>query len=164
MSENRIPIRGKNGEGLFALVDESDFERLSKFKWYIGITNGYVYRRKMINRKNLNFYMHRDILGVIDCTVFVDHCNRDKLDNRRINLRICTKQQNNMNKITEYGSSKYKGVGFKKDINKWRAYIQIDRKFIHLGYFRTETECALAYNKKATELFGEFACLNEIQF
>jgi hypothetical protein len=94
----------------------------------------------------------------------VDHWNHDGLDNRRENLRVCTKAQNNHNcrkhrwHNGEYTSSKYKGVCWNKTEKKWMAYIH--RKT--LGYFRTEEEAALAYNAAATRDFGEFAVLNDI--
>ena len=59
-------------------------------------------------------------------------------------------------------SSKYKGVCWDKSRNKWLANTQFNRKSIFIGYYDIEEDAALAYNKKATELFGEFACLNEI--
>jgi hypothetical protein len=87
------------------------------------------------------------------------------LDNRRENLRICTIQQNIRNSRkwkTKEQTSKYKGVTWKKEKSKWRAYICVDRKQIHLSYYNSEAEAAKAYNIAAIKYFGEFANLNII--
>ena len=93
----------------------------------------------------------------------VDHIDRNKLNNQITNLRWVTQQQNNMNSTIRTGtSSQYKGVTLSKKANKWRAYIMLNRKLIHLGYFDTEEDAARAYNAKAIELFSEFANLNPV--
>jgi hypothetical protein len=103
-------------------------------------------------------YMHRFLMNpAVGMTV--DHINKDTLDNRKANLRVCTNQQNVMGKCG-HGAS-YKGVSFYKRTGKWVAKIKHNYVTINLGYFDDETEAALAYNKKAKELFGEYATLNE---
>ena len=59
-------------------------------------------------------------------------------------------------------SSKYKGVSWHKRIKRWSAKINYRKQAIHLGYFKDEIDAAKAYNAKAIELFGEYACLNKI--
>ena len=91
----------------------------------------------------------------------VDHINGDRLDNRRFNLRLCTNQQNQMNKTKRVGSSsRFKGVYFQKTSRKWVAAIQKDRKLKHIGLFSDELDAARAYDAAAKEAFGEFAWLN----
>ena len=103
--------------------------------------------------------MHREIMKPSKVEV-IDHINHNKLDNTKENLRCCTKQQNEMNKVKRSNtSSKFKGV---TKINKWMASITFNNKTINLGYFNTEKEAAKIYNVKAKELFGEFAYLNEV--
>ena len=101
--------------------------------------------------------------------MLVDHINRDKLDNRRSNLRLATRTQNEANKRkrrTQSGgraSSKYKGVSFMKGEKRtkpWRATITIEGKVVPLGVYATQEEAALAYNKAAVKYFGEFSKLN----
>ena len=93
----------------------------------------------------------------------IDHIDNNKLNNKIENLREITNSQNHMNQKSHKNSaSKYKGVSWYKRINKWRVQIQINNKNKHLGYFDDEINAAKVYNKKAIELFGKYACLNEI--
>jgi two-component SAPR family response regulator len=83
------------------------------------------------------------------------------LDNRKQNLRNCTKRKNNLNQPGHRNSvSKYKGVYWKKDIKKWVASIKKDTKKLHLGYFACEADAAKAYDKAAKKYHGDFAALN----
>jgi len=94
---------------------------------------------------------------------YIDHINGNKIDNRLINLRECTKQQNHFNiGLTSVNKSGYKGVGWRPNKNKWRARIMINQKEKSLGHFDCKHEAAEAYNKAAKKLFGEFAWLNPI--
>jgi len=93
---------------------------------------------------------------------FIDHINQNKTDNRIENLRPATTSQNmaNIAKVKKNPLSKYKGVSFHKTHNKFIASIRYHKKTYHLGYFNNEKEAARAYDNKAIEFFGEFACLN----
>lgn len=92
----------------------------------------------------------------------LDHINRVRTDNRIENLRPATNQQNQYNKSSfRDSSSKYKGVSWKKQRNKWTVQISIAGKKTHLGYFDCEGDAAMAYNEAALEHFGIFAGLNE---
>ena len=91
----------------------------------------------------------------------VDHKDRNKLNNHISNLRRCTKKENSQNMSKRKNtSSVYKGVGFYKPLNKWRSQIHHNDRLIHLGYFSDEVEAGRAYDRKAIELFREFAVLN----
>lgn len=95
----------------------------------------------------------------------VDHINRDRLDNRASNLRWCNQSQNTINQSSRQERrlySRFRGVTFNQQTQKWVAQITHKRKHISIGYFETEAEAGRAYNKKAVELFGEYANLNEI--
>ncbi len=104
--------------------------------------------------------MHRLILDA-PADVDTDHRNHDGLDNRRENLRLCTRSENmaNQRKRSD-GTSKHKGVCWHKDCHKWQAQIGVNRHVINLGYFDSEAEAARAYDAAAHKHFGEFACLN----
>lgn len=139
-------------QGMVAIVDDEDYEEFSKHKWCFSNV-GYAQRRSGI-------YLHRVIAGAKPGE-FVDHINRDRLDNRRSNLRICTKQQNQHNQGPRKGTSKYKGVSLRKDTGKYTACIHHNYKKINLGSFLTEEEAAEAYNKAALMYHGEFAFSNQ---
>lgn len=154
-------------QGKIALVDDDDYERVSQFKWsFIG---GYA-KRAFVREEGVRrlYPLHRFIMGIPpESSFMVDHINFDRLDNRKENLRVCTKGQNNYNHGPKdrlgKATSKYKGVSYKKDtVNKWRARIGINGNEIVLGYFPTEVEAAVAYNEAAVKYFGDFAWLNKI--
>jgi len=138
------------------LLDAEDFDKVSKYNWRVEITPWASYARATINKKTVR--MHKFITGFNR----TDHINGNGLDNRRENLRECTNQQNSFNSRKPRGntSSKYKGVWRDHIRNKWDAYIKKNYKRIHLGRFKDEIEAAKVYDKKAKELFGEFAKLN----
>jgi len=159
----RIPL----SQGKYALVDNEDFKKLSKHKWCAiqwGNTWGAVRNSSKVNGKQRTIYMHREILGLRrGGKIQVDHKNHNGLDNRRSNLRPCTAQQNQWNYTKASGkSSKYKGVSKHKD-GGWVANITVFKKQYYLGYFKSEIEAAIAYNKMAQKHFGEFAKLNIIK-
>lgn len=135
-----------------AIVDDEDFEYLSKFKWRYTI-NGYASRTKR------NIYMARVIMKA-KSGEYIDHINMNKLDNRKSNLRITTNQQNNWNKRF-YGKYTTKGVSMLKN-GKYRAYIVHNYKQIFIGNFQNKIEAMMAYDLKCTELRGKFAITNKI--
>lgn len=153
----RIPLT----QNQFALVDDADFEELSKHKWYATKTKygGFTAVRNTKDKTKSRF-MHRQIMNAPKGKE-VDHINHDTLDNRRCNLRVCTRSENNRNsKKMKNTSSKYKGVSWYKTCKNWAAKIYINKKNLHIGYFSSEVEAAKAYDKKARDHFGTFANLN----
>ena len=154
----RIPLIT---QGYEAIVDDEDHKNLSQHKWY-RIKGGYAISRIEINGEEKFIYMHREIMKPSD-GMEVDHINGKKLDNRRCNLRICERWQNNGNqKKRKGGSSKFKGVYRHTQTGKWCAYIHKKDKAYYLGCFVNEYEAASAYNEEAKKYFGEYAWLNEI--
>lgn len=145
--------------GYDVLIDEEDYERVKAIDWHFKNQNGYIYFRKRIwkNNKGVTVLLHRYIMGISGAGQIVDHISRNTLDNRKCNLRICTRQENSRNcKNMNTNKSGYKGVGFKKDQNKWRARISFNNKSIHLGYFDTPEEAYEAYCKASKKYHGEF--------
>ena len=152
MKEIKLP------HGKVTLVDDDDYEYLNQWKWWFVIIKNkyYVIRNKMINGKRYYIYLHRIIMDVMSKSD-VDHIDGNPLNNQRNNLRICTHQQNCLNN-RGCGKSRYKGVyKIKNTIYSRIQYNGIDR---YLGSFKTEEEAAMAYDKEALVLFGEFANLN----
>jgi hypothetical protein len=142
------------------LLDNEDFNFVSKYSWYASTNpSGQVYFYNKLGR------LHRIIMNCPKDMV-VDHINGDTLDNRKENLRICTKLQNQYNQKKHKGNmhSKYKGVTFRKELKSkpWEAFIYANRTHKRLGYFAIEAQAAEAYNKAAKELYGQFCKLNDI--
>jgi len=117
------------------------------------------------NNKSVNQDLHRFVMGCPNF-VTVDHINRNVLDCRIKNLRYATKRQQIFNRGKNRKglgySSVYKGVSWSKKRMKWQSTIYYDGKQYNLGYSDNEEDAAKKYNKKASELMGEFAYLNEI--
>lgn len=149
-------------QGYQAIVDDEDHEELSKFKWHYHL--GYAIRTVYTGGKYIKIRMHRVVMNC-PADKEIDHVDGNKLDNRRCNLRICTRADNVRNiQVNTLGkSSKYKGVTWKKQSKKWCAQISLRKKKIYLGLFTDEKSAAIAYNQAAQKYFGEFARLNEVQ-
>lgn len=155
----KIPLYGKHGQGKFALVDDEDYEEIDKHTWVVG-SHGYAQRGVYQEGKTTIILLHRKIIGAQKGQI-VDHINRDKLDNRRSNLRIANQAQNMRNcDVRKTNTSGYKGVHWHKQNQKWKVEITKDYKNIHIGTFDDLEEAARAYDAMAVKLFGEFARLN----
>lgn len=159
-----IPLA--SGKGV-VLVDDDMFEKLSKFRWCR--KHGGARRSQYLGKdpitgkpKIVQYYMHREIMN---CPkgLQVDHVNRDRFDNQRHNLGICTNAQNSRNRSKCRGKSMYKGVGWSSLLNKWRVTILTDGSFTCLGFYDCQHEAARVYNKAAIEQHKEFAYINIIQ-
>ena len=156
-------------QGQVAIVDDEDYEFLSKFKWHAVKHSKdrtfYAVRNSKPDAagKRRLVYMHRFILG-ITIGVEVDHEDRNGLDNRRSNLRVMEAHGENMRNSAKQAkratSSRFKGVSWNHRKRKWAAYVTLNRKRKFLGYFLEEEEAARAYDVAAKSLFGEFARLN----
>ncbi len=147
-------VRGDTGyiemsNGGYAICSECDFDFLSQYGWHT--SKGYP--RAYLNGKHMR--MHE----AIGCKRH-DHINRNPLDNRRENLRKCTRSQNVWNTGPKPGTSRYKGVHYKEPNKKWQAQITYKYKKIYIGVYDREKDAAKAYDLMALRLFGEFAYLN----
>lgn len=144
-----------------ALFSPQDIDLVRSKNWirmssaggdYVGFNS---HNGKSVKRKLLHRLILRPKHGLS-----VDHKNRDRLDNRRENLRCCTHSQNAANALWRKDS--YKGVWWKKTHKAWSATIRKDQKTYHLGCFADASDAARAYDKAALELFGEFALTNKM--
>lgn len=141
------------------LVDDEDYEWLSKHKWYAqwGRYTYRAYRMKENRAVSMSVVIMQPPQGME-----VDHVNGVTLDNRRINLRIATSSQNKMNRGGNHKStSRFKGVSYYTDRDSWVAQIKPPgAKCKYLGAFSNEEEAARAYDTVARELYGKYAFLN----
>lgn len=150
-------------QGKVAIVDDEDYEELSKHKWYATEKYGKWYAVRHLprqRRKQKAIQMHRKIIGFPEGKD-IDHINHNGLDNRRANLRICTRSQNKKNSLGyKNNSSGLNGVSWHKRDKRWEANIRKGGRLIHLGYFNDKDQAGRAVDKKAKELFGDFSILN----
>lgn len=152
----------KMKERFEVLFDDEDILTLFNHRWHVAkrSRNGmYAVARTSSGR---GVYMHQLILPAPQGKM-VDHINGNGLDNRKCNLRLCIKIENQRNQRPRFGK-RFKGVAFNARLmsKPWSAKIRVGYKNIHIGYFPTEIEAAIAYNSAAKEHFKEFAWFNEI--
>lgn len=140
------------------LVSKVDEELFLRYNWSV-VKSGekfYARRKKRISGISKTFLLHREIMKAKNGQD-VDHINGDGMDNRRENLRLCSRRENIQNSVKRKNdaSSIYKGVHLCK--NRWRSKITINGKQIHIGYFDHELDAAKAYDGAAIRFFGDFA-------
>ena len=147
--------------GIFKiLIDDEDFERVNQYRWCISKKSNnlfYAVRYKMIKKERSSQLLHRFIIGDECDGMLVDHINRNTLDNRKCNLRVCNQSENQSNRLKpKNNTSGYKGVSYCKKSKKYRS--TINKKLI--GYFTTIEEAMIAYDNAAIEIHKDFALLN----
>ena len=144
-----------NEECARTMIDLDDVDKVKDIKWCL---SGEGYAGNSHN-KSIGL-LHRFIMNCPDGMI-VDHWNHNKLDNRKSNLRICTNLENNWNQETyRNNTSGFKGVHCQEKDGRYRAYISHKEERINLGTFHTAELAAMAYDLKAIELYGEYACTN----
>ena len=147
-------------QGKFALVDEGDFESLSRFTW--GVAKSKENLIYALSRR-AGGYMHRVLLKA-DKTQQVDHIDGNPLNNRRSNLRFCNHSQNGQNKKrsrTPGASSVFKGVSLDRNGRRWVFCIGPKRTpLVRRGGFETAAEAARGYDEVARRVYREFARVN----
>ncbi len=165
LDPNEFIIHGKYAEMLLydnygnivakTKIDIDDIDKVKEIKWSLD-------NHKYVSAKcrDIKLYLHRILLEQPE-NHYVDHINRDRLDNRKSNLRIVRPTQNGMNKGRQSNNtSGYVGVSCDKSRNKWEAYIKIFKKKKHLGRY-DDIKDAIMARKNAEQLyFGEYMCLN----
>lgn len=165
-----FPIKHKN-QIKFLITDLDDYLNQCEWRWWVSDA-GYAvrsialldtYNTRTKKYKSLKVRYHREILSLTsDDAQQVDHINGNRLDNRRGNLRLCTKSENACNRTRVLSKSGFKGVHFIERVKRYTAKIQFKRKSYHIGCFATAEEAALAYNDAAIKLHGQYARLNKV--
>lgn len=156
-----IPIHGAAGKGKFMMVDDEDFDWLSKFKLHLN-TTGYptvsIWDKKAY--KVVRKLAHRMILGLINPKIFVDHINHNILDARKDNLRICSNKENKRNSLGKHMKNGQVKGAHQTPYGNWTSIIVVNYEHIHIGTFYTEMDAGLAYDRAARQHFGEYANFN----
>jgi hypothetical protein len=158
---SEIALKGKYAH-LSVLIDESDIALVDEHRWFYHLIKNVAYARRtiLVGGARRYQYLHTFLTG----WALVDHVNHDGLDNRRLNLRQGTQALNcrNKRKAQTMGgrpcSSSFKGVS--RTSTAWHAYVNVSGHRRNLGWFKEEVEAALAYDRAAKELHGEWATLN----
>jgi len=131
--------------------DLEDYDKIKNHCW-CSKEGGYI----ITSIDGLITRMHRFLLDISDDFV-VDHINHKTWDNQKINLRICYQNNNAMNSLLSINNSSGKvGISFLEEQNKWRAYITVDRKQIHLGMFEFLPDAIKSRQEAEDKYFGEF--------
>jgi hypothetical protein len=141
----RIPLRNRaGGVRAYALVDDNDYERVAAFRWCFD--SGYAGRRAWIGGDRYErIKMHRFVLGLAAGELrHVDHINRNKLDNRRENLRLVAGRHEQVQNRPSWGRSQHRGVSWHKGSGRWVARVKVDGVIHYLGYFHDEDEAGEA--------------------
>lgn len=155
-----MPKRLELTRGLFTLVDDEDAEELNTYRWHA--TDTHYAKRANHGERGVPpspEFLHRRLMGVKDPKLEVDHINNNTLDNRKINLRICTRNENAKNLFSpdRKKTSKFKGVSAKTDNpNKWISQINFNGEKIYLGIYDSEIEAAVAYNDASALFHRDF--------
>jgi len=150
-------------KGCLALISEQDVEELSSTNWCTLVDKHQVYAMRTTptdeQGKRQLIYMHRWLMKPTDDQE-VDHRDQHRffeyriVDNRRDNLRNVSRSQNHANQRPRVGcSSRFKGVTWDRQKEKWMAYITVNQRRIYLGYFTSEAEAAHAYNQAHQSYF-----------
>lgn len=159
MGTVRIPLNSRKHPDLVTIIDQEDYERVSRYRWNAVRSRHTWYARHDfgIHRKGgpRFMYLHRFLMDHPDG--LVDHRNRDGLDNRRENLRITDRYGNSRN-VPPFRDG-LKGV-MRERTGRWRAQISCHGITHHLGVYESEGLAGKAYDAAAREMFGEFAYLN----
>lgn len=135
-----------------AIIDTDQLEYIKQYKWYL---NGQGYAETNVD-ENKKITLHRFLLNPPN-DMEGDHKNRRRLDCRLSNLRICTITENNRNvSIRKDSKSQIRGV-YKDSYNKWIAYINVNRKKIHLGYFKNVEDAIKAREEAEIKYYQDFA-------
>ena len=152
-----IVIRNKQGDiKAIAVIDIEDLEMIGQYKW--NESGGYA--RTVINGHGV--FMHKIIMNDINNNFTIDHINRNRLDNRKSNLRFTTIQENSLNQsVYKNNVSGVPGVRFNKSKKKWEADIQYKRKRIYLGSFMNKDDAIAARKSAEEKYFGDYAPKNQ---
>lgn len=152
----RLASQNPNRPPIYALVDDEDFVAMKKFRWYYYKYARTAYAKTFIDGVCVG--MHTLLLNPTVPGLTVDHIDGNGLNNQRLNLRLATLQQQRQNKSKHLNpTSRYKGVSYQSERNKWVAQICINGRQTSLGRFDLEIDAAKAYNRAAKLHYGEFA-------
>ena len=145
-------------KGYEAIIDAADVPLVDAWNWtaIVGLSNVYAFRSYWRDKNKRTVYLHRAIMGEPD-GLQVDHINCNGLDNRRVNLRLATRSQNQHNRgASSNNTSGFKGVTWHEGNKKWQAQIAFCGKHKYLGGYDTAEAAHAAYAEASSKYHGEF--------
>ncbi len=150
-----IILYNKNSDEVArALIDIDDIEKVKNMKWRK--TGHHV--SSDVEGSKFQILLHRFILGVSDINIDVDHIDRDVLNNKKANLRVCSHQENTFNcSLSKNNTSGFIGISWSKSRDKWEPSLFINGKRLYLGRYENIEDAVVARLKAEKEYFGEFA-------
>lgn len=149
-SEGTIHVKLTNTSEEF-LCDPEDWERLKKFTWF-KTRQGYVR-----SDTGVGYVLFHTQIVLKEKGTDIDHINGNPLDNRKINLRVCSHRENCMNqKKCKTNTSGVPGVSWYQATGKWKVQIVVKNKRIHLGYFNDLEDAARCRREAEEKYFGTF--------
>jgi hypothetical protein len=141
-------------EQKYFLFDKEDFEKINFFYWYLTNANYVI----TYNPRTKKYILFSRFISNASPNEIVDHENRNPLDNRKSNLRITDATGNSINRsISSNNTSGIIGVSWSKTKNKWRSFVSVQKKFIHLGYFKNFEDAVKARLVAENLYYGDFA-------
>jgi hypothetical protein len=147
----------KTSSGKRIKVDVDDFEKLNQVSWQV-TPKGYA----VSEIKTKPVIMHRLVMGIHDPKIQVDHIKGNKLDNRKSQLRLCTNQQNQFNRVKhKRNTSGYRGVYWKRETQKWISITIVNKKCHWFGSFQSKKDALIAWNIGVKKIHGKFARLQK---
>jgi hypothetical protein len=154
-------------QGMHTLVSNEDYEWLMQWHWHVTKGNTTYYAVRYTRKAEVDLYPYRTRLSIhgvlyegrITQGLMVDHRNGNGLDNRRSNLRLCTNAQNlrNHTRAPKHSTTGITGVSWHKRDKRWRAYIKVNDKNVHLGYYKTIEEAIAVRRAAELQYFGKWA-------
>ena len=165
---NKYDLSGEYGVGWTNNKEEfyfdlEDYDKIKDYTWHKD-KDGYIVANCNVDGRNTTIKMHRLVVDVLDNNdVCVDHIRHINYDNRKSELRVVNNMQNSMNtKTSKNNTSGAKGVSWDKEKGKWEAYITVDGKRKHLGYFKEFEDAKKVRLKAEDEHFGEYSYNNSM--
>lgn len=160
-----LTIKSKRFGSRDVLLSDCDYDAVRKYKWFLTVSprGGLLYAiSKQPSPTNKRTLMHRFLMGITDPKVWIDHADRDTLNNQRSNLRVATPSQNAANRKCK-NKTGFIGVKVKnRKINKYDVKVIINGEYKHVGVYPSLVAAAYAYNQAALKYHGEFASLNPV--
>jgi HNH endonuclease len=142
------------------LVDDDFHSKANQYVWFRrghGTRNIYACRQEKLRKgKYKPILMHREIMGIDDPAVLIDHIDGNGLNNCSSNLRLANRAENGRNRVRLDKNNKSGFRGVCKFRGLWRAYIHVAGKSIHLGTYETKEEAAMVFDEAAKKYFGTF--------